>query len=148
MFDINFRVQELFQDEKRVPRNTNFAITDSWYVHKKAILVKKNLKFVSVQLLFVYNFRYRYMPPTKGCYSSYYIKKPNVVNTYLIRRENMSQQFRFVYISTMHCNGPENLKKSSPKKLVKSNKSISRKIVFDQFPFFALSKMAKNQFLN
>lgn len=98
MFDINFRVQELFQDEKRVPRNTNFAITDSWYVHKKAILVKKDLKFVSVQLLFVYNFRYRYMPPTKGCYSSYYIKKPNVVNTYLIRRENMSQQFRFVYI--------------------------------------------------
>ena len=44
MFDINFRVQELFQDEKRVPRNTNFAITDSWYVHKKAILVKKKFE--------------------------------------------------------------------------------------------------------
>ena len=38
---------------------------------------------------------------------------------------------------------PENLKKSRPKKLVKS---ISR-IFFDQIPFFAISKMAKNQFL-
>ena len=38
--------------------------------------------------------------------------------------------------------GPENLKKSrQKKKLVKSNKSISRKN-------FAISKMAKNQFLN
>ena len=44
MIDIDFRVQELFQDEKRVPRNTNFAITDSWYVHKKAILVKKKFE--------------------------------------------------------------------------------------------------------
>ena len=43
--------------------------------------------------------------------------------------------------------GPENLKKSRPKKLVKSNKSISRKF-FDQIPFFAISNMAKNQFLN
>ena len=33
------------------------------------------------------------------------------------------------------------------KKLVKSNKSISRKF-FYQNPFFAISKMAKNQFLN
>ena len=32
--------------------------------------------------------------------------------------------------------GPENLKKSRPKKLVKSNKSISRKKFFDQNPFF------------
>ena len=40
MFGFNFRVQELFQNEKRVPRNTNFAITDSWYVHNKAILAK------------------------------------------------------------------------------------------------------------
>ena len=31
---------------------------------------------------------------------------------------------------------------------MKSNKSISRKIFFDQIPFFAISKMAKNQFLN
>ena len=37
--------------------------------------------------------------------------------------------------------GPENLTKSRTKKLVKSNKSIS------QNPFFAISKMAKNQFL-
>ena len=44
--------------------------------------------------------------------------------------------------------GPENLKKSRPKKLVESNKSISRKKFFDQNPFFAISKMAKNQFLN
>ena len=39
-------------------------------------------------------------------------------------------------------------KKFRPKKLVKSNKSISRKNLFDQIPFFAISKMAKNQFLN
>ena len=32
IFGFNFRVQELFQNENRVPRNTNFAITDSWYV--------------------------------------------------------------------------------------------------------------------
>ena len=31
---------------------------------------------------------------------------------------------------------------------MKSNKSISRKKFFDQIPFFAISKMAKNQFLN
>ena len=30
---------------------------------------------------------------------------------------------------------------------MKSNKSISRKNVFDQNPFFAISKMAKNHFL-
>ena len=44
-------------------------------------------------------------------------------------------------------NGPENFKKSKPKKLVKSNKSISRKN-FDQISFFAISKMAKIQFLS
>ena len=44
--------------------------------------------------------------------------------------------------------GPENLKKSRPKKLVTSNESISRKNFFDQIPFFAISKMAKNQFFN
>ena len=44
---------------------------------------------------------------------------------------------------------PENLKKSRPKKLVKSNKSITRLLFFfDQIPFFAISKLAKNQFLN
>ena len=31
---------------------------------------------------------------------------------------------------------------------MKSNKSISRKNFFDKNPFFAISKMAKNQFLN
>ena len=36
-------------------------------------------------------------------------------------------------------------KKVPTKKLVKSNKS---RIFFDQNPFFAISKMAKNQFLN
>ena len=44
--------------------------------------------------------------------------------------------------------GPENFKKSRTKKLVKSNKSISRKKILDQNPFFAISKMAKNPFLN
>ena len=44
--------------------------------------------------------------------------------------------------------GPENLKKSSSKKLVKSNKSILRKNFFDQIPFFAFENMAKNNFLN
>ena len=31
---------------------------------------------------------------------------------------------------------------------MKSNKYISQKIFFDQIPFFAISKMAKNPFLN
>ena len=44
--------------------------------------------------------------------------------------------------------GPENVKKSRTKKLMKSNKSISQKNFVDQIPFFAISKMAKNQFLN
>ena len=49
-------------------------------------------------------------------------------------------------IKQMH-NEPENSKKSWAKKLMKSNKSISRNF-FEQIPFFAISKMAKNQFLN
>ena len=44
--------------------------------------------------------------------------------------------------------GSEKLKKSRPKKLVKSNKSILPKNFFDQIQFFAISKMARNQFLN
>ena len=40
------------------------------------------------------------------------------------------------------------LKSPGQKKLVKPNKSISRKNFFDQIPFFVISKMAKNQFLN
>ena len=44
---------------------------------------------------------------------------------------------------------PENLKKvQAKKKLVKSNKSISRIIFFDLIQFFAISKIANNQFLN
>merc|ERR1719479_371252 len=43
--------------------------------------------------------------------------------------------------------GPENLKKSRPNKLLKSNKSISPKKIIDQIPFFAISKMAKNKIL-
>ena len=38
-------------------------------------------------------------------------------------------------------------KKFQAKKIVKLNKSISR-IFLDQIPFFAISKMPKNQFLN
>ena len=48
----------------------------------------------------------------------------------------------FVYNFSAH-SGPENFKKSRPKKLMKSNKSISRKK-----SFFAISKMTKNLFLN
>jgi len=44
-------------------------------------------------------------------------------------------------------NRPENLKKSRPKKLLKSNK-LFHEIFLDQIPFFAISKIAKNQFLN
>ena len=40
------------------------------------------------------------------------------------------------------------LKKSRPKTLVKSNKSTSWKISVQNVFFFAISKMAKNQFLN
>ena len=36
----------------------------------------------------------------------------------------------------MSHSGPENLKKSRPKKLMKSDKSISQKIFFYQIPFF------------
>ena len=34
------------------------------------------------------------------------------------------------------------------KKIVKSNKSISRKQIFAKNPFFVISKMTKNKFLN
>ena len=40
------------------------------------------------------------------------------------------------------------LKSPGQKTREKSNKSISRIIFLDQIPFFAISKMAKNQFLN
>ena len=45
---------------------------------------------------------------------------------------------------TLH-NRPENLKKSSPKKTREINFT---KKVFDQISFFAISHMAKNNFLN
>ena len=48
----------------------------------------------------------------------------------------------------VHTVGQKIKKKSRAKKLVKSKKSISRKCFCDQIPFFAISKMAKNQFLN
>ena len=54
---------------------------------------------------------------------------------------------RIWYLLIKH-SGPENLKKSRQNKLMKSNKSISRRNFFDQSPLFASSKMAKNQFLN
>ena len=44
--------------------------------------------------------------------------------------------------------GPENLKKSRPKKFVKSIKINFTKKIIGQIPFFAISKMAKNQILN
>ena len=43
---------------------------------------------------------------------------------------------------------PENLKKSRPKKLMKSNTSNSWIIFLTKLHFSAISKMAKNQFLN
>ena len=65
--------------------------------------------------------------------------------------QKLKEEKLFLYLfkkkSFTH-SGPEYLKKSRPKKLVKSKKSISRKIFFDQIPFFAISKMAKKQFLN
>ena len=56
-----------------------------------------------------------------------------------------SEAFVFVLLHS----GPESLKKSRPKKLMKSILyQFHTKIFFGQFPFFAISKMAKYQFLN
>ena len=44
--------------------------------------------------------------------------------------------------------GPKNLKKFRPKKTREIKKINFTKNVFDQVPFFAISEMAKNQFLN
>ena len=54
----------------------------------------------------------------------------------------------YLHLRNKSHSGPENLKKSRQKKLVKSIKINYTKICFDQIPFFAISKMAKNQFLN
>ena len=60
----------------------------------------------------------------------------------LLKKSNWISNFRFILHS-----GPENLKKYRPKKLVKKN-LFHEKTFFYQNPFFANSKMAKNQFLN
>ena len=65
----------------------------------------------------------------------------------------MDQGKMFLFIGTLmaivqgESQRARKFKKVQARKLVKSNKSISR-IFFDQIPFFAISKMAKNQFLN
>ena len=60
----------------------------------------------------------------------------------------MVQIDKLILNSLLVHSGPEDLKKSRPKNLVKSNKSISRNNFFDKIPFFAISKMVKNQILN
>ena len=64
----------------------------------------------------------------------------------LVKLNRLPQRLKSTVFFISH-SGPENLK-SRGKKLVKSNKSISRKNFFDQIPFFAISKMEKNQFFN
>ena len=65
------------------------------------------------------------------------------INGTLHSEQNKFQKRQFLFLHS----GPENLKKSRPKKPVKSNKSISRKKI-GQIPFFANWKMAENQCLN
>ena len=57
------------------------------------------------------------------------------------------QSLKSIFWKLFH-RGPENFKKFRAKKLVKSNKWISQKFFFYQSPLFAISKMAKNPFLN
>ena len=45
-------------------------------------------------------------------------------------------------------NGPENLKKSRPKKLVNSTETTSQKIYLTKIHFLQFQKWLKNQFLN
>ena len=60
--------------------------------------------------------------------------------------EWLSIIFRYVYVTTItylrttHSSGPENLKKSRPKKFMKSNKSISRKKFLVQFHILQFQK--------
>ena len=70
-------------------------------------------------------------------------------NTSLIRIHTSQLLVQTIYFSWNYIthSGSENLKKSRPKKLVKSNKSISRNFYWKN-SFFAISKIAKNQFLN
>ena len=57
-----------------------------------------------------------------------HLKVHDLLDKYLCIEENVFDPF-------LGHNGPENLKKSGPK-------------ILDQIPFFSLSKLAKNQFLN
>ena len=53
------------------------------------------------------------------------------------------------FVTKIHCE-PENLKKSRPKKLVQSNKSISRKKISDNIPyqlFYKLAEISLNFFI-
>ena len=58
------------------------------------------------------------------------------------------EKIMLAYGPLLHSIRPENLKSPGQKKIAKSNNSISQKKFFDKNPFFAISKMAKNQFLN
>ena len=81
--------------------------------------------------------------------SSFFISKSSFRQgvSYVLLADSDVEKMFAVQMPTFH-RGPENFKKSKPKKLVKSNKSISWKNFPDRIPFFDISKMAKNQFLN
>ena len=53
----------------------------------------------------------------------------------------------FQYSKQAH-SGPENLKQSRPKKNSKNKINQFQEIFMDQYPFFAISKMARNHFVN
>ena len=57
-------------------------------------------------------------------------------------------QKKFREIDLFDTAGQKILKSPDKKKLVKSNKSISRNFILTKIPFFAISKKAKNQFFN
>ena len=71
-------------------------------------------------------------------------------NSNLIRRVLFSRLVEYMFqIFVRWALVGQKIKKSpGQKKLVKSNKSISRNFYFDQIPFLQFQKMAKNQFLN
>ena len=71
-------------------------------------------------------------------------KKSNVLHEH-------DEHFCKKNVKSSPCSAPQwarKIKKSRPRKLVKSNKSILWKKILGQIKFFAISKMAKNQFLN
>ena len=55
---------------------------------------------------------------------------------------------QYTIVTDLNTVGQKIKKVQAKKKIVKSNKSISLKNFFIKFHFFAISKMAKNQFLN